>query len=171
VFSDLDGDGFPELILACEWGPLKIFRNNHGQFTPWDAPLAFRVPSSEFRVQGSEFKVQSSTLSQLAGWWNSVTTGDFDGDGRMDIVAGNWGRNNPYQEHLKDELRLYYGDLAGAGSVEMVEAIFDSKHARLAPWRDLDTLAGGLPWVRERFPTAQAYSEASLEQILGERIK
>jgi len=27
LFSDLDGDGKPELILACEWGPIKIFRN------------------------------------------------------------------------------------------------------------------------------------------------
>ncbi|PYJ61323.1 MAG: hypothetical protein DME24_06720, partial [Verrucomicrobia bacterium] len=25
VFSDLDGDGKPELILACEWGPIKVF--------------------------------------------------------------------------------------------------------------------------------------------------
>ena len=24
VCSDLDGDGFPELILACEWGPEKL---------------------------------------------------------------------------------------------------------------------------------------------------
>src|SRR2546426_11951415 len=31
VWSDLDGDGFPELILACEWGPLKIFRNRQGK--------------------------------------------------------------------------------------------------------------------------------------------
>src|SRR5439155_10965412 len=26
VWSDLDGDGFPELILACEWGPVRIFK-------------------------------------------------------------------------------------------------------------------------------------------------
>ena len=33
VLSDLDGDGLPELVVACEWGPLKIFRNDHGQLT------------------------------------------------------------------------------------------------------------------------------------------
>ncbi|HVR35284.1 MAG TPA: VCBS repeat-containing protein, partial [Methylomirabilota bacterium] len=27
VWSDLDGDGFPELILACEWGPVRVFGN------------------------------------------------------------------------------------------------------------------------------------------------
>ena len=34
VFSDLDSDGFPELVLACEWGPVKIFRNQRGNLVP-----------------------------------------------------------------------------------------------------------------------------------------
>src|SRR6185503_13697082 len=38
VWSDLDGDGFPELILACEWGPLRLFKNNRGALTPWNPP-------------------------------------------------------------------------------------------------------------------------------------
>jgi len=25
VWSDLDGDGFPELILACRMGPIRVF--------------------------------------------------------------------------------------------------------------------------------------------------
>jgi hypothetical protein len=68
VFSDLDGDGQPELILACEWGPLKILRNERGNLVPWDAPVTFNN--------------QPSTLNHLSGLWNGVTTGDFDGDGR-----------------------------------------------------------------------------------------
>src|SRR5262249_29527789 len=44
VWSDLDGDGFPELILACEWGPIRIFHNDHGRLVAWDpevrSPLA-----------------------------------------------------------------------------------------------------------------------------------
>src|SRR2546427_7919692 len=31
--SDLDGDGYPELILACEWGPIRVFRNDHGMLS------------------------------------------------------------------------------------------------------------------------------------------
>ena len=41
VFSDLDDDGLPELILACEWGPVRIFRNEHGKFAAWDVPLTW----------------------------------------------------------------------------------------------------------------------------------
>src|SRR5262249_43073238 len=36
VWSDLDGDGFPELILACEWGPIRIFHNDHGHLAEYD---------------------------------------------------------------------------------------------------------------------------------------
>ena len=32
LFSDLDGDGRPELILACEWGPIRLFQNVKGAF-------------------------------------------------------------------------------------------------------------------------------------------
>ena len=41
VWSDLDGDGFPELILACEWGPIRVFHNDHGRLSPQDFPLTF----------------------------------------------------------------------------------------------------------------------------------
>ncbi|GIT78053.1 MAG: hypothetical protein Ct9H300mP32_4350 [Verrucomicrobiota bacterium] len=30
-------------------------------------------------------------LGGLTGLWQGVATGDFDGDGRTDIVATNWG--------------------------------------------------------------------------------
>ena len=35
VMSDLDGDGMPELILACDWGPVRIFRNERGKLVSW----------------------------------------------------------------------------------------------------------------------------------------
>ena len=33
VFSDLDNDGKPDLVLACEWGPIRVFHNDGGHFT------------------------------------------------------------------------------------------------------------------------------------------
>src|SRR5207244_10326023 len=32
VFSDLDGDGFPDLVLACDWGPLLVVDTDHRCF-------------------------------------------------------------------------------------------------------------------------------------------
>src|SRR5438067_1513712 len=30
VFSDLTSSGYPDLILACDWGPVRVFRNDKG---------------------------------------------------------------------------------------------------------------------------------------------
>src|SRR6185369_10032378 len=46
VLSDLDGDGKPELIVACEWGPLKIFRNQAGQLRDWNPPVSLNSSGS-----------------------------------------------------------------------------------------------------------------------------
>jgi hypothetical protein len=150
LFSDLTGDGLPELLLASDWGPGRIFRNEKGQF---------------------EEATERFGLLPYKGWWNSVATGDFDGDGQLDIVAANWGRNTPYQEFVAGGLRLYYGGLADSGGVEIVEAYVDPARKREVPWRDLQTVSGIIPAIRERITTAAAYGEADLEQILGATLK
>src|SRR3989441_1278957 len=40
VFSDLDNDGKPDLVLACEWGPGRVVRNERGKLGSWEAPLS-----------------------------------------------------------------------------------------------------------------------------------
>jgi hypothetical protein len=153
VFSDLDGDGLPELILACEWGPLKIFRNKGGTFTPWDAPTTLNS--------------QLSTLSQLSGWWTSVTTGDFDGDGRLDIAAGNWGLNHSHAAPTRQPARLYFGDFDDNGSFNLIEAETDPENGRIVPKRDLVFLSRGMPVLRARFPKHALFAAADMSTALG----
>jgi hypothetical protein len=31
IWTDLTGEGWPELVLACDWGPIRIFRNQRGR--------------------------------------------------------------------------------------------------------------------------------------------
>jgi len=157
VFSDLDGDGFPELILACEWGPVKIFRNDHGRLTQWN-------PS----VSGPSLNPQLSTLNQLTGWWNGIATGDFDGDGRLDIVASNWGRNTKYERHRRRPLSLYYGEWTGNGTMDPLLACYDDLRNKIVPASSF-AVARSLPWIIERFSTHEAYAAASVADILAER--
>jgi hypothetical protein len=168
IWSDLDGDGYPELILACDWGPIRVFRNDHGQLKEWNP--AIQLPASALSAQFSGGK---TTLSRLTGWWNGVAAGDFDGDGRMDLAASNWGSNSKYERGRQggQPLRLYYGDWNGDGAIEMLEAFFDPELKKIVPWKVLTSVARGIPWAQGRYPTHTAYSTAGIEEILGDRFK
>jgi enediyne biosynthesis protein E4 len=149
VFSDLDRDGNAELVMACEWGPLRVFKFNGGKVVEATAELG---------------------LDKATGWWQSVTTGDFDGDGRMDIVAGNWGLNSSYGRPTAERpVSLYYGDFDANGSVDLLEAYVDAQTGKIAQRRDMALLGTGLPLLRTRFKSHAAYSEADFATVLGAR--
>jgi hypothetical protein len=166
VWSDLDGDGYPELILACEWGPIRIFHNDHGHLTAWDPSFQPSPDAKSFRSW--DRNGVRSTLNQLTGWWNGVTTGDVDGSGRMAIIASNWGLNTPYQASLEIPARLYYGDLSGRGAIDVIEAQYDPALNSPVPRRMRDRVANALPDLPARFPTQKAFSEATIVQVLGD---
>src|SRR5207247_2128080 len=135
-------------ILACEWGPIRVFKNQAGKLREATAELG---------------------LGQYTGWWNSVATGDFDGDGKMDIVAGNWGLNSSYRATAEQPARLYYGDLAGRGTVDLIETEFDPVSQSVTPRRMLTPLAASLPFLRDHFSSHRTFSEATAASVLGEQ--
>jgi hypothetical protein len=144
TFADLDADGAPDLVLAMEWGPVRIFMNRQGRFeemtTKWG-------------------------LADLTGWWTSVVAGDFDGDGRADLACGNWGRNTVYELHRPTHYRLFYGDWNSDGAVQMIEAW--QSGTNWFPVHDRTRLERGFPKLVAQFPTHVAFGQAAVGEILG----
>jgi len=150
VFSDLDNDGNPELVLATDWGPVRVFRNQQGSFQEITKQLG---------------------LDQDLGWWNGVTAGDFDNDGRMDLAASNWGLNSRYRASREHPWKIYYGDWDGNGTVEVIEAYYEPTMKVEVPDRGLRVVGAALPWVREKIGSIEAYGKASLEGIYGNPLQ
>ncbi len=154
VFSDLDGDGDADLIVACDWGALKCFQNTAGKLVAWD-----------WEVKGAN--VERSVLSQLTGWWNSVTTGDFDGDGRMDIIAGNAGRNTFHEAFRAAPLRLYHGALGTDGAEQCIEAYEEPGTRRWLPLQPFHVMGVAMPVMRERVGSFEKYARSTVQEIYG----
>jgi len=149
VFADLDGDGFPELVLACEWGPIRVFHNDHGPFREITHDLGF-----------AEFK----------GWWNGVTAGDLDGDGKLDIIASNWGLNSKYTLKPGHPRKIYYGDFGQNGRLGLVETYFNEVMTKEVPDRGLQAVGRALPWVMKRVGTFDKYGEMSVQEIYDDKL-
>ncbi|MBX3733689.1 MAG: VCBS repeat-containing protein [Verrucomicrobiae bacterium] len=148
LWSDLDGDGRAELVLACEWGPLRVFR------------LTGTVLNEITDDLG---------LAGHTGLWRGVAAGDFNGDGLLDLVAANWGLNSPRRASASRPLVLAHGALAQPGVTDLLEAEWVGD--QLAPRRQLASLAAAMPFLSDRFPTHRASSEASLDTFLGDRVR
>ena len=144
-----------------------MLHNERGRFREWDLPLNVTTPAD---AQSPGPPIVASKLNDLRGLWTSVATGDFDGDGRMDIVLGNWGLNSSLQQVAPGPWFLYYGDFNDDGGVRIFEAFHEASLKQVVPWRDLTFMEKDLPWLRVRFPTHQAYADASLSALLGDRM-
>jgi hypothetical protein len=138
---DLDQDGFDDLILAEEWGKVRIFQNRNGQFFERGMDLSHKLGG---------------------GWWRSVTTADFDQDGDMDLIIGNLGDNQLDQPSPERPVRLYYGDFDRNGTRDQVLTYFNAENEVVKYPRDL--LIAQIPVIKKRFPDYNSYAIADLKR-------
>jgi hypothetical protein len=146
LFSDIDGDGDPDLIVNIEWGTIRIFLNDNGRLRP--AP---EMPG----------------LSGLYSRWNGLTTGDLDGDGQLDIIATSWGRNTDYHASATRPLLLYFGPFGERGRPTGLLAQEDDRIGGVVPLASFARLSLALPGVAERLRTFAVYADATMDQVLG----
>lgn len=147
LWSDVDSDGWLDLLVALEWGGVRFWHNDQGRrFEDWSERAGFAAAGT--------------------GWWNSLAAADFNGDGQLDYVAGNVGLNTQYHADSTHPAQLFFGDFKGDDTVQLVEAYYEGD--RLYPWRTRKDLSAEIPAIARRFPKNDDYAKATLDEILGE---
>ena len=137
VWSDVDDDGWIDLLVAQEWGPVKYFRNNEGKLVD----------------QTSE-----TGLSEVLGWWNGITAIDVDNDGDMDFAATNFGLNTKYHASVEKPTLLYYGKFESKGRPNIVEAEFEDE--TLFPVRGRSCSSRAMPHLVKKFDSYTSFALA-----------
>ncbi|MDX1577948.1 MAG: CRTAC1 family protein [Gemmatimonadota bacterium] len=143
VFSDLDADGDPDLLLAMEWGPVRALENVGGRFR--DATAAWGLA--------------------LPGRWNGVATGDLNEDGRPDIVVTGWGTNTEARIDGAGT-EILHGDLDRNGIYDVIELEARPDGSKVPALR-LDQLGRGLAFLRRAAPDHATYARARLEDLVS----
>jgi hypothetical protein len=90
LWTDFDNDGLLDIMLAGEWMPLTILKNERARFRNI---------------------TKLSGLDTMYGWWSSLCAGDFDNDGDVDYVAGNTGLNTFYKASKDHPVKIYAATL------------------------------------------------------------
>ena len=148
VFFDLEGDDLPDLAIAAEWGPVKVFRNS---------PTGFIDRSS------------SLGLNTQTGRWTFVAAGDFDNDGRMDLVAGNKGLNTSSALHHHSKERIWFGDNSENSTVQSIESVLIDES--WLPMEDRNVLSMLFPDIPLVIKSHHHFSRSSINSILETRFE
>jgi enediyne biosynthesis protein E4 len=136
AIADLNADGHNDLIVAGEWMPVTVFMNNQNKF--------------------------SAQKLDSGGLWQSIFITDMNGDGSLDILAGNWGLNSKLAAG-KAPLKLYLKDFDNNNRPYPILAYTIEK--KEYPFLPKDEIEQVLPFIKKKYLYYSDYAGKPVQEV------
>jgi hypothetical protein len=147
---DLNKDSWPDLITVGEFMPVRIFLNEKGKKLSEATRSYFNVPET--------------------GFWNKIAAADFDHDGNIDMIAGNFGTNSQLKASINEPIELAFKDFDNNGSIDPILTYYIQHQSYPFPSRN--EILNQISSLRIKFPTYESYSNARLKDLFpAENLK
>jgi hypothetical protein len=131
-----------DLVTAGEWMSIHFYRNEG---------------------TGLRDVTDATGLPPMRGWWYSLAAGDFNKDGRPDLLAGNLGLNYSYQTSRENPFGVYAGNFTGNQTTDIVftEQIDGTEY----PFAGKIPLGDEIYSLGLRYLTYGSFSQANIQQL------
>ncbi|MEX1241050.1 MAG: VCBS repeat-containing protein [Cyclobacteriaceae bacterium] len=136
-FADINNDDLIDLMVIGEWMEVGVYLNENG------TKLALK---------------EDALKEETSGWWLSIEANDFDRDGDMDFVLGNFGLNNVYHADAGHPASLLYKDFDNNGSIDPIFHYYIDDTLAFAYSRD--ELIGQIPSMKKKFISYESFASA-----------
>ena len=144
LFSDFDNDGDQDLIVVGEWMPITFYENRESKF----------------------YLKEIDGITNVNGWFQTITASDLDRDGNVDYIIGNWGKNNKFHPTEEKPLHIYadYFDDNSSFDIALSKV---SKTGDLLPIRGKECSTQQTPFLDAKVKTFAEFASATMPQIYG----
>ena len=120
-WADIDGSGKNSLVVVGDWMPVTILKYVNGKLT------------------------KTGEIANSSGWWNCLTVADLNGDGKLDLIAGNNGLNSKIKADAAHPAKLYVSDFDNNGQVECIPVYYKTD-GKAYPFNLHDDIIKQLPY-------------------------
>jgi hypothetical protein len=153
IFTDFDNDGWVDLILTGEWMPITFLKNNHGVY---------------------KNVTDNAGISNKLGWWNSITAGDFENNGRTGYIIGNTGLNSFYKATDKYPVYITAKDFENRGSFDAFPSLFLKDvdgNMQEFPSLTRDDIVKQMISMRKRFQNYKSFAVATMDSVITPEMR
>ena len=144
IWTDYDNDNDLDLMVTGEWMPIKIYNNENGKLTEISDTLG---------------------LNKSSGWWNSISSGDFDNDGDTDYILGNLGLNSKNKASSDYPFTIFASDFDNNNTFDVALGYYQNNVCY--PLRGKQCSSQQVPSISDRIPDYNTFANATIEDVYG----